>query len=460
MLPEASRTGHSVFQKTDSADTSFTPIGQFALGWLFSANLIGLWLSILLVFPELNKLAGTLTYGRWAPLHLNFQLYGWVSICLLGLIFRLFLGGPSNQPAPNMGLATRRMSIQSLLWVWTSAVLIGGWQWLQGHVSGKVFLDWEHLSSLAFITAIFFIWLYLLTQVVKDWVHDSPVRRIVKTGSLVGLGLVPLSMLYALRPDVYPAVNPNSGGPTGISLFGSTLGIIFLFLLLPYILAIPRAHQKRNTVFWMVWAVEIVMFIFANHGNVSHHDFLQICSLVLLLPWPILVLMYYRQFNWNRSTLIWKNGFIFWFLILSLSAFTMFLPGINERIKFTNALVGHAHMALAGCVTSFCMMILIELPIEKQMKTSLGRIGPFIIWNVSLALMIILLTWYGWIEGQNPWIEELGTPLRKFTYVVRSILGLGMVLSSGSWALGYVRQPNLFSRFHTLTRSDISYVSK
>ncbi|MFN7343341.1 MAG: hypothetical protein ACK5TA_08400, partial [bacterium] len=59
-----------------------------ALAWLVIGNGIGLFLSILLLFPSLNP--GELTYGRWTPVHLNAQLYGWTAMPLIAWLFSVY----------------------------------------------------------------------------------------------------------------------------------------------------------------------------------------------------------------------------------------------------------------------------------------------------------------------------------------------------------------------------------
>ena len=61
---------------------------RHALGWLLFGNLAGLWLSVLLLWPELG--AGEWTYGRWVPVHLNVQLYGWTSLPLVAWLMAIY----------------------------------------------------------------------------------------------------------------------------------------------------------------------------------------------------------------------------------------------------------------------------------------------------------------------------------------------------------------------------------
>ena len=61
-----------------------------SLAWLFVANLIGVWLAILLLFPAAGRWLGEWSYGRWTPVHLNFQLYGWMALPLVAWAIRIY----------------------------------------------------------------------------------------------------------------------------------------------------------------------------------------------------------------------------------------------------------------------------------------------------------------------------------------------------------------------------------
>lgn len=54
-----------------------------------------------------------------------------------------------------------------------------------------------------------------------------------------------------------------------------------------------------------------------------------------------------------------------------MSGWLTFLPGIPERLKFTNGLVAHAHLAMAGVVTSVNGMILNQLDPARPLRRGL-----------------------------------------------------------------------------------------
>ena len=59
-----------------------------ALGWLVAANAIGVLMAALLLWPALGDLLVPLSYGRWMALHLDWQLYGWCSVPIIGVLLQ------------------------------------------------------------------------------------------------------------------------------------------------------------------------------------------------------------------------------------------------------------------------------------------------------------------------------------------------------------------------------------
>jgi cbb3-type cytochrome oxidase subunit 1 len=61
---------------------------RHALGWLVFGNAVGLYLSLLLLFPNLQL--AQWPYGRLVPVHLNVQLFGWTSLPLVAWLFSIY----------------------------------------------------------------------------------------------------------------------------------------------------------------------------------------------------------------------------------------------------------------------------------------------------------------------------------------------------------------------------------
>ena len=70
-----------------------------------------------------------------------------------------------------------------------------------------------------------------------------PAGRRWRALGLVVLAAVPVTMAMAASPAKYPPIDATTGGPTGASLLGSTLGVVLLLLLLPRVPALPRRRS-------------------------------------------------------------------------------------------------------------------------------------------------------------------------------------------------------------------------
>lgn len=385
--------------------------GRHALGWLVAGNAVGLWLSLLLLFPGLN--AGEWTYGRWMPVHLNVQLYGWSALPLVGWLLLIY------------GVPRRWAEVST--WAWTAALAAGSVSWLGGMSSGKIFLDWKGGPLLAFVAALAFLWCVLAAG---WWTHRgswSPLRRRSSLAGLAALALVPWGMLQASSPDVYPPVNPSSGGPTGASLLGSTLVVVGLLMLLPRACGLER---KRPGVPWGTlgyFAACWVVFIVAEAIGGSHYDPLQIVALGLLLPWPWLVLRDWRTFRWPEKPHGWRVAMLLWWGLLVVSAWVAFLPGILDRMKFTHGLVAHSHLAMAGFTTAFCALLL------RLTGNRFGRLSSAVAWNVAALAMVVVLAATGWAESAGVgWMSE-APAWRTAALIVRALCGAIMLGASLHW---------------------------
>ena len=124
---------------------------RHALGWLVAANALGVWLAALLLWPGLGGLTGEISYGRILPVHLNWQLYGWSSLPLIGWLFAIY--GVSR------GKAARWAA--SVVNAWSAVLMIGAAAWLTGGSSGKLFLDWKGGALAAFLVVQVMLWLVL-----------------------------------------------------------------------------------------------------------------------------------------------------------------------------------------------------------------------------------------------------------------------------------------------------------
>jgi cytochrome c oxidase cbb3-type subunit I len=402
-----------------------------SLAWLVTANLVGVLLASLLLFPGLNHWLGAWTYGRWMPVHINLQLYGWCSLPLVAFLMKVY--HVDRAPAAQWG--------RTALWTWSAALAIGSLSWLTGHSSGKLFLDWSGFARVLFPLAIVFLWVLLAWSLWKNREKSSRLTRMTKIAGLAVLFFVPLVLYGAADPAVYPPVNPDTGGPTGASQLESTLAIVAILLTLPFGISRRKPGSRR----WLLTAAavflgEVSLCLLIGRGSVSHHRPAQFLSLGSLLLWVPLIPAYYGGFEWARNTRRWRLTWLCWWAVLVPSGWCLFLPGLLDHFKYTDGLVGHALMAMAGFVTSLLIFVLVVL-LEDDGKIFDAN-WAFVLWQASTAGYIAIMLIAGWIEGTNPMFNMAPGFGRNVIYGVRLVLGSLMTIASVSW---FVRASRLAS---------------
>ncbi len=391
-----------------------TAVRRHSLAWLVAANAVGVLLAVLLLWPELNDRLAPLTYGRWMPLHLDWQLYGWCSLPLVGVLFRYFL------PPDERAAFTGRLA----LGFWSAGLLAGGLSWLGGQVGGKLFLDWSGLARNVWMFAGLVLWLGLVWQARR---HPRVSRW--AWGMLLGLGAVPFLLFWASGPDTYPPVNPDTGGATGASLLGSTLGVVGLFGLIPWLLRLtPVPGTRARRWFAAAFALSLSFYAGMGHGDTSHHRPDQIVGLGSLVIWIPLVWWYARAFVWAENSLRWLAAAFGWWGLVVLTGWLDFLPDVADRLKFTNGLVAHAHLAMAGLVTSLHVALLLNLAPARAPHPA-----GFWLWQLGCALHVGVLLWLGWIEGADPSVLYLRGGVADVCYGLRLLAGAAMLVASIDW---------------------------
>lgn len=397
-----------------------------ALVWLVVGNAIGVMMAVLLLLPGLNPWLGEWTYGRWMMVHMNTALYGWCSLPMLGFLFQLY------------GADRGALSAwcRPVLWLWSGTLVVGSISWLSGNSSGKLFLDWTGLARVLFPLAMFGLWLLLLLAMLRNRAHaedSGKLTRVVRIALLVILVAVPFAIYAAANPSVYPAINPDSGGPTGASQLESSLGVVLILLILPF--GVTRRNDRRDRIVrlsWMVFIAEAALCALMNHRDMSHHRPAQYLGLATILVWLVLIPMYYARFKWTPAARRWRIATLWWWSGLVVSGWITFLPGILDRVKFTDALVGHSLVAVAGFLTALLVFIMIQLIGERD-AWIFNRAWSFYAWNLGVLAYVVIISLAGWIEGANPAFTIVPGLARNSIYVVRLLTGISMLVASAEW---------------------------
>lgn len=396
-----------------------------ALSWLVAGNAIGLLLATLLLAPELNGWIAPLSYGRWMPLHLDAQLYGWCGLGLVAILFKLFLSREDTARGPRLAVD-----------VWSGTLLFACLLWLAGQSSGKLFLEWSGASRLLLAGNLSLLWV-VLALAFRRRVADGSVRRwgvVGRAALLASLLPLPALLYWVSGPAVYPAVNPDSGGPTGVSLLGSSLGAVAIFLICPPAIGLrPRRGWRRVAAPPLALLLHFGVFLLLDHGNRSHREWIEIVALASVLVWLPLLFVYLREFDWPPPARRWLGALCAWGALLVCSGFATFIPTLLDRWKFTNALVGHAHLALAGMATSFVALALATVNERPRMARLLATRRPFALWHAGCALHVVALLALGTIESAESGVMFRADAVVQSLYGLRWVAGLAMLWASISW---------------------------
>jgi cytochrome c oxidase cbb3-type subunit 1 len=411
-----------------------------ALLWLVIANAIGVMLAILLLVPALNPLLGEWTYGRWIMVHMNLELYGWTSLPLVGFLFSVY----------DADRGVTAQWCRPVLWVWSTALGVGALSWLSGYSSGKLFLDWSGYARVLFPAVLVAVWILLVLALIRDrsaWRGAALVSSTVKVIGLVVLLVVPFVMYAAASPNDYPPVNPASGGPTGASQLESSLAIVAILLAIPFGIARRKARSIGIiAVGWVVLVAESLLCAAMGRADISHHIPSQYLSLGSLLVWLPLTPAYFGAFEWHSNTRRWRMAFLWWWAALLVTGWVFFLPGVLDHFKFTDGLVGHSFVAMAGFTSSFIIFVMVQLLGDGGWIFNRAR--AFNLWNAGVISYVVVVTVAGWREGFDPAFTIVPGTARNVLYVLRLVTGILMLLASLDWlvdATTLLREPSPLS---------------
>jgi cytochrome c oxidase cbb3-type subunit 1 len=407
-------------------------VTQHSLFWLVFGNLVGVLLATFLLFPKISSVFEPLTYGRWVAVHLNAGLYGWSSIPLIGLLFVLFLPKRGRSPLAELSVM-----------IWSAALLFSIIGWLTGHTSGKLFMEWTGASRWVMALGMLFLAIVLWISFFRrlrydDSENDGSVsaRMIIaiKFLTLIVLSCIPFAIYLAANPAVYPPVNPDSGGATGGSLLGSTLIVVMIYWCTPFLLGLNRSGRPGTVVpTFIVLLIHPSVFFFLDHGDKSHHEWIQIVALSSLIIWVPLLVHHTRLFDWPPGSKMWLGAFAIWGGLLTVTGIITFLPRVLEHWKFTNALVAHVHIAMAGMITSFNVLVLVVLNQHSRARQIFSSPSLFWCWQIGTIVHAWSMLVAGTFESLHPDWLFTGHPLINFLYFIRLAAGILMTAASVKW---------------------------
>ena len=189
-------------------------------------------------------------------------------------------------------------------------------------------------------------------------------------------------------------------------------------------------RKERSDCRWLgwLWMVEFMIFCLLEWSGGTHHDRWQIYGLAGLAPWMGLIPYAWSHYDWPASTKSWRVWIYLWWAVLIVSGWIDYLPGVLDRIKFTNGLVAHGHLAMAGFMSALGMILL------GCVSDAASRLqGGVKTWNVAVAGYVITMAACGWLEaGGTAWMSECPA-WRSGLLLARLAFGVVMLAVSLMW---------------------------
>jgi cytochrome c oxidase cbb3-type subunit 1 len=174
-----------------------------------------------------------------------------------------------------------------------------------------------------------------------------------------------------------------------------------------------------------------IVFAAIGHGHSSHHAPAQMTALAVLMIWIPLLPLGWAGYAWPAAARPWRWAAAAWWALLVLSGWLTFLPGVSEALKFTHGLVAHAHLAMAGFVTSVNGAILVVLTRRPVPR------GVFGLWQSGCAVFVGAMLVLGGLETDR--VAELyrSEAWTQGLLALRLAGGLAMTAASVRWLAAF-----------------------
>lgn len=131
-------------------------------------------------------------------------------------------------------------------WVRSGALGFDARVWLNGHSRGKLFLDWSAYARVALPLALTSLWLILAyTLCIESYAVSTLAER--EDQRTHSASCRPCCAPRCWKPQPRCPLNPDNCGLSGASQFESTLVILAILLLLPFVLIQYLPAELRRT---------------------------------------------------------------------------------------------------------------------------------------------------------------------------------------------------------------------
>lgn len=412
-------------------------LGAAAL-WLVLGTLIGQYLGMKFLWPEIDNQAG-FSFGRLRPVHTNMVFWGWSSLAMIGLGYfviartsntkiynykwawigwglintTVLLGSLALMAGINNGGGEYREYIWPIMLLFAIALILTFWNFYKTVATRKIseiyISNWFILASL--------IWTIVLSSIGYLPFYQDGLGETVIQGYYMHQGVGMWFMTFTLGL-VYYYLPSSLNKP----IYSYSLGVLAFWTQMLFYTMIGTHHFVFSPLPWWLQTVAIVF----SAGMV-----------IPVVAGTTNFLMTMRG-SWSHIT---KSYVLPFFLVGTIFYFVGSMQGSLQAFRFTNYVwhftdfnVAHSHMTMYGIIAFFmwaCIYAILPKITGKEPPQILVG-AHFWLAFIGLFAYMISMMWGGtyrglsWIDGK-PFLESV--ILMKPYWVWRAIGGSLMFTS-------------------------------
>jgi cbb3-type cytochrome c oxidase subunit I len=431
-----------------------------AATWLAIGTSFAMIAAIEMVFPDFLGGVSFLTFGRLRPIHVNGVTFFWLSMGYFGAFYYI-VPKLCGRPVWSENLA------KIVMWAWNFLGVFMVITLMAGLTQAREYAEMIWPIDVFVAVLVLLNTFNLLMTIAKRREKKIYVSLWYITAAIVWLPIV-----YAIGNVIWSPLaggsNPFSGSLTGINdatwnwFYGHNIlglwftpgGVAIVYYLVPVITRTPIYSHIMSLIGF--WSIGLFYALVGQHHLLSTPTpgYLKTVATVASIGLFIPVLTFLTNIwmtmrgNWGRlyASLPLKFvivGTVFYFVTCIQGPFQA-VQSFNRLIHITNWIVGHAHLALLGTMTTWVMgAIYYIIPVTLKRRIYSPGLAEIQFWLVTGGFLLIMISLQivGLIQGAM-WLNGetvyKSVPTLKPYFIVRAVGGAMVVVG------GYIQLYNIY----------------
>jgi cbb3-type cytochrome oxidase subunit 1 len=416
----ASESSNQSFSSAPSVETRLVfAHGLAAIIMLFVSIAFGIFASTELLTPDISGGSALLSWGRLRYDHTQGIMLGWLANAFFAFLYHAV-------PVLTGRRVTSVRLGEWLFGLWNFAVVLPGWVLVLAGFSQP--LEWAEFPMVidAFVVLALVI---AIVQFLPPFFSRGLEDLYVSSWYVIG-GLVFTVLAYPMG-NFLPELIPGARGAAfsglwihdAVGLFVTPLALAIIYFVIPAATRRPIfSHFLSMLGFWLLFFLYPLNgthhYIFsvipmnAQKGAIAASALLGV-DVVIVVSNLLLSLRGAGAFPRDLALRFVSTGTVF-YLIVSIQGSVQAQMAVNQRVHFTDWVIGHSHLAMLGFATFAAAGGIIHVWQRIPWARYNSRVLEWAYWLLfaGVIIMVLDLTAAGVVEGRMwrtaaPWIESV-----------------------------------------------------